>query len=502
MILNPARWTLRSKLLASIVTLFIVVLSLIGAATVLSMRTSLMKQVDQQLIDVERAVGGGPAGTTELGGPADKDSHPRAPGLGGSVLRLTLDASSTPHSLVVDQNYVSSATGTQLTLSQAQIRSLATADLGTTPKTMDFDGSLGRYRVVRVPKPDGDIAFIGLPLAPIDDNIRALAGNIALMGLLGLVTIGGASFLLVRRNLRPLQQVAATAERVSELPLGRGDVRTDERVPVALTDDHTEVGTVGLALNNLLDHVDSALDARHESEMQVRQFVADASHELRTPLASIRGYAELSRREKEPVPVGVTHALGRIESEAGRMTTLVEDLLLLARLDAGRELEREPVDLTRVVVETVSDLHAAGPEHVWHLDLPEDLEDFPEVIGDEARLRQVVINLLANARRHTPAGTTVTAGLARRDDDVLLTVTDDGPGIPPEFMPHLFERFTRGDAARTRTEGSTGLGLSIVDAVVAAHHGTVRVESRPGRTCFTVSLPLEDPRPSSQEDRS
>ena len=260
MILNPARWTLRSKLLASIVTLFIVVLTLIGAATVLSMRTSLMKQVDQQLIDVERAVGGGPAGTTELGGPADKDSHRRAPGLGGSVLRLTLDASSTPDSLVVDQNYVSSATGTQLTLSQAQIRSLATADLGTTPKTMDFDGSLGRYRVVRVPKPDGDIAFIGLPLAPIDDNIRALAGNIALMGLLGLVTIGGASFLLVRRNLRPLQQVAATAERVSELPLGRGDVRTDERVPVALTDDHTEVGTVGLALNNLLDHVDSALD--------------------------------------------------------------------------------------------------------------------------------------------------------------------------------------------------------------------------------------------------
>lgn len=483
---NPARWPLRTKLLASIVVLFMAIIALIGAATVLTTRNSLMAQVDAQLSDVQHSLEG-PRSTDP-----DRNNegfHRAPPGLGGSMLRLTIDSSSTANSITTRENYVTSP-GSASTLSKAQVLTLWNSALGSHPKTVDLGKSLGSYRLVAVQRTDGDVTIIGLPLEPIDHNVTELARNIALMGLLGLVAVGGASFLLVRRNLRPLRRVAKTAERVSELPLGRGDARTDERVPAVDTDPRTEVGTVGLALNNLLDHVDSALDARHESELQVRQFVADASHELRTPLASIRGYAELSRREPQPVPSSVTHALGRIESEAGRMTTLVEDLLLLARLDAGRELERKPVDLTRVVVETLSDLHAAGPDHVWHLDLPDDVEDFPEVIGDEARLRQVVINLLANARRHTPAGTVVTAGLAQEGDNVLVTVTDNGPGIPAEFMPHLFERFTRGDAARTRTEGSTGLGLSIVDAVVAAHDGHVRVDSEPGFTRFTVSLPV------------
>lgn len=482
---NPAHWTLRSKLLASIVALFITILTLIATATVLTTRNSLMTQVDTQLNEVEHS----------LDGPGDVDpdhgfegGRRLPPGLSGSMLRVTFDSTSTSNAITTTENYVTSP-GSSSTLTKTQVLRLWNSSLGQRPQTVDLGASLGSYRLVAIQRADGDVTVVGLPLEPIDHNVTELARTIALLGLVGIVTIGGASFLLVRRNLRPLRRVAATAERVSELPLGRGDVRTDERLPSVDTDPRTEVGTVGLALNNLLDHVDSALDARHESEMQVRQFVADASHELRTPLASIRGYAELSRREPEPVPPAVTHALGRIESEAGRMTTLVEDLLLLARLDAGRELEREPVDMTRIVVETVSDLHAAGPEHVWHLDLPDDLEGFPEVVGDEARLRQVVINLLANARRHTPPGTVVTAGLAREGDDVLVSVTDDGPGIPAEFIPHLFERFTRGDAARTRTEGSTGLGLSIVDAVVTAHRGSVNVESEPGRTRFTVRLP-------------
>lgn len=481
---NPARWTLRTKLLASIVTLFVMILALIATATVLATRNSLMSQVDSQLSAVEHS----------LAAPSSTDPDHRfegrrlPPGLSGSMLRVTFDSSSTSTSITANENYVTSP-GSSSTLTTTQVLELWNSRLGHEPRTVDLGSSLGSYRLVAVQRADGDVTVVGLPMEPIEHNVAELARTIALLGLVGLVTVGGASLLIVRRNLRPLRRVAATAERVSELPLGRGDVRTDERVPAVDTDPRTEVGTVGLALNNLLDHVDSALDARHESEMQVRQFVADASHELRTPLASIRGYAELSRRETQPVPPTVTHALGRIESEAGRMTTLVEDLLLLARLDAGRELERAPVDMTRVVVETASDLHAAGPDHVWHLDLPDDLEDFPEVIGDEARLRQVVINLLANARRHTPPGTIVTAGLAREGDDVLVSVTDDGPGIPAEFIPRLFERFTRGDAARTRTEGSTGLGLSIVDAVVTAHAGRVHVESEPGRTRFTVRLP-------------
>jgi two-component system OmpR family sensor kinase len=218
----------------------------------------------------------------------------------------------------------------------------------------------------------------------------------------------------------------------------------------------------------------------------VRQFVADASHELRTPLAAIRGYAELTRRSGAAAPPDVTYALGRVESEAARMTTLVEDLLLLARLDAGRPLAAEVVDLVPLVVHAVSDAHVAGPGHDWQLDLPDDPV---QVIGDGARLHQVVANLLANARTHTPQGTRVTVGVRGDGDLVRLTVADNGPGIPPELLPHVFQRFARGDESRSRTAGSTGLGLAIVDAVVSASGGRVDVDSDSGGTTFTVTLP-------------
>ncbi len=256
--------------------------------------------------------------------------------------------------------------------------------------------------------------------------------------------------------------------------------------PQSDTDPRTEVGQVGLALNTMLDNVEGALNARQASETRVRQFVADASHELRTPLASIRGYAELSRREKDPVPAGVTHALGRVESEAQRMTSLVEDLLLLARLDEGRPLDQEPVDLTMLAVDAVSDAHAASRDHEWQLDVPDEPIT---VVGDQARLHQVLTNLLANARVHTPAGTAVVTSLRHEGDQVRMSVTDNGPGIPESLQDKVFERFTRGDDARARSTGSTGLGLSIVSAVGAAHGGRVEVESRPGRTSFSVLLP-------------
>jgi two-component system OmpR family sensor kinase len=227
--------------------------------------------------------------------------------------------------------------------------------------------------------------------------------------------------------------------------------------------------------------------AREASENKVRQFVADASHELRTPLASIRGYSELTRRGGHELPDDVVRALGRIESESIRMTSLVEDLLLLARLDAGRELVLSEVDLVPVVADAVADAHAAGPDHEWRLDAP------PEpvvVLGDGGRLHQVVGNLLANARTHTPEGTHVEVRLAVEGDDAVVTVADDGPGIPDDLRPVLFERFARGDNSRSRHTGSTGLGLAIVAAVVDAHQGSVEVESRPGDTRFTVRLPL------------
>lgn len=267
-----------------------------------------------------------------------------------------------------------------------------------------------------------------------------------------------------------------------------------ERVPEAEADPRTEVGQVGAALNRMLGHVGSALEVRQESETRVRQFVADASHELRTPLASIRGYAELTRRGREETGPDTRHALGRIESEAERMTGMVEDLLLLARLDAGRPLRHESTDLSPVVVDAVSDARAAGERgqrgHHWRLNLPDE----PATVhGDPTRLHQVLVNLLANARTHTPSGTTVTVRVRVRAAAghpwVTLEVEDDGPGIPPQLLPHVFERFARGDASRSRGAGSTGLGLAIVQAVVAAHGGRVEVSSVPGRTVFAVHLP-------------
>jgi len=291
----------------------------------------------------------------------------------------------------------------------------------------------------------------------------------------------------VRLALRPLQRVTATATRVAQLPLDRGEVALDDRVPSGDSDPRTEVGRVGAALNRMLDHVNLALESRQASERKVRQFVADASHELRTPLASIRGYSELTRRSGQELPPDAMHALGRIESESVRMTGLVEDLLLLARLDEGRELKMEPVDLTMLLVDAVSDAHAAGRDHVWDLELPDEPL---EAIGDEPRLRQVITNLLANARVHTDAGTTVVVALAAEGDRAVVTVTDNGPGIPAELQGTMFERFARGDSSRFRGTGSTGLGLAIVAAVVAAHHGEVTVDSKPGRTEFRVALPL------------
>jgi two-component system OmpR family sensor kinase len=222
----------------------------------------------------------------------------------------------------------------------------------------------------------------------------------------------------------------------------------------------------------------------------VRQFVADASHELRTPLASIRGYSELTRRGGHDLPPDVVRSLARIESESIRMTSLVEDLLLLARLDAGRELVIGEVDLVALVVDAVSDAHAAAPDHEWRLGTP----DSPVIVtGDVGRLHQVIANLLANARTHTPSGTRVSTTLAVDSEFAVITVGDDGPGISRGLLPVLFERFARGDGSRSRTTGSTGLGLAIVVAVVEAHAGTVGVESKPGDTRFVVRIPLRLP---------
>jgi two-component system, OmpR family, sensor kinase len=298
-----------------------------------------------------------------------------------------------------------------------------------------------------------------------------------------------AGALILRRNLRPLSRVAATAARVTTLPLASGSVALPERLPESDTRAPDELGRVSTALNRLLDHVEGSLAARHASQMRARQFVADASHELRTPLASIRGYAELLLRQQSAgrtAPAQVAHGLGRVESEAIRMSALVDELLLLARLDTRRALELREVDLTVLVFDAVSDARAAAPDHRWQVDLP---CYGVWVCGDAMRLHQIIANLLANVHTHTPDGTTATVRLRVEAGTAVLSVHDDGPGIPTDLRAHVFERFVRGDTSRSRSAGNTGLGLAIVAAVVAAHEGRVSVTSRPGCTEFTVRLP-------------
>jgi two-component system OmpR family sensor kinase len=221
--------------------------------------------------------------------------------------------------------------------------------------------------------------------------------------------------------------------------------------------------------------------------MKVRRFVADASHELRTPLTAIRGYAELTRPMRPDAPAQLRYALERVESEAERMTAMVEDLLMLARLDAGRELARDPVDLTHLLLDVVSDAVASSPEHHYELKLPD--EPFT-VTGDASRLHQVFANLLANSRVHTPPGTRVVVVLSSSDPGTAVVTVLDGPGIDARLLPTIFERFARGAESRHRVAGSTGLGLAIVRAIVESHHGAVQVTSRPGQTAFIVRLPL------------
>ncbi len=470
-------WTLRAKIVASMLALFTVIAVVTGAVTVLSLQAYLNNQIDRQLLDsAGRITGpGGRMGMDDLRCTNRTDRH--GPGDQGLVALFNTGG--------VGMGTATTGTGGCVDLSDSQLAALDAADLGSTAKTVNLGDDLGEYRAIAAPG-SGYIRVLGLPLGPAEKATRNAVSTAIATTAVGLGAVALAGTWLVRRNLRPLDRVAATATAVAALPLDQGKVALAERVPEQYTDTRTEVGKVGSAVNEMLDHISEALTARHQSEQRVRQFVADASHELRTPLASIKGYAELTRRENEPVPGSVGHAIGRIESEATRMSSLVEDLLLLARLDAGRPLEQGAVDLSQVVIDAVSDAHAASPRHGWELDLPDEPV---EVVGDPARLHQIVANLLANARTHTPEGTTVRTSVAKEWHQAVLTVRDNGPGVPEALQPNVFQRFARGDSSRNRAAGSTGLGLSIVAAVAGAHGGTVELSSRPGDTSFVVRLP-------------
>ncbi|MDL5202535.1 HAMP domain-containing sensor histidine kinase [Streptomyces sp. ALI-76-A] len=488
--------TLRSRLVVASVVLIAVVCAVIGTVTTLALRSHLYEQLDGQVREVAaRASGdfeppGGKGGDAKNPGPPPKRTLDQLV-LNGPQPRGTVAAQVVKGSVTegrVGEKNADDYEMDAVELTAAQLKALDSVPEDDNAHTVEIPG-LGDYRVTYADGPNGTY-YVAIPTAETDSTVTTLILVELSVTAAGLVAAGIAGYVLVGVATRPLRKVAATATRVSELPLHTGEVNLSERVPESETDPHTEVGQVGAALNRMLDHVHGALHARQQSETRVRQFVADASHELRTPLASIRGYAELTRRGREQVGPDTRHALGRIESEAGRMTFLVEDLLLLARLDAGRPLQFEQTDLVPLVVDTISDARAAGPDHNWRLDLPDE----PALVSaDAARLQQVLVNLLANAGKHTPPGTTVTARVQRRGPWLCVDVEDDGQGIPPELLPRVFERFARGDSSRSRASGSTGLGLAIVQAVATAHEGAVTVDSVPGRTVFTLHLPAPGP---------
>ncbi|MGC9665534.1 sensor histidine kinase [Planosporangium sp. 12N6] len=490
---RPATWTLRAQLIAALVGLVAVVSVMIGVGTTQAVYRFQVAQIDQQLNDAANRMSSAfrdhrgrlPADQPRPGQPPDDQLPPDhltdEPGQGaGTLLAHIVDGE------VGDAGRREIDTNIRRDLPVAEYPVLTSLPVDGRPYTRNL-GDFGDYRLVAVHAADNDVLITGRPLADVYMFRYWLVAMETAIAIGAALIAAGLGTMIVRRTLRPLNRVAATAARVAELPLDRGEVALSVRVPDI--DPRTEVGRVGAALNRMLGHVAAALAARQASETRVRHFVADASHELRTPLAAIRGYAELTGRFRDSVPPDVAYALARVHSETTRMTTLVEDLLLLARLDSGRPLEREQVDLTRLVIDAVSDAHVAARDHTWRLDLPDEPVTVP---GDPARLHQVLANLLANARTHTPPGTTVVTSLTATGDEVTVTVVDDGPGIPADLLPEVFDRFARGDSSRSRAAGSTGLGLAIVAAVVEAHHGRVEVASRPGRTAFTVRLPCRD----------
>ncbi|GEL99468.1 sensor histidine kinase [Cellulomonas terrae] len=486
-------WTLRRRLVVVVVALVAVVAAAMGTLSTLALRSSLTTQLDEKVVAAHRRTVDGPTfGSAARGGdevvvPPPPVGGPYRPGQEAGTVTVEQPAGTDPADLAPAQAYTITDDGSSIALDEAQIAQLLALPTGE-PVTVTL-GGLGSYRALSSTAPSGT-TVTALPTASVTSTVTSFVAVEVVVAALALLVAAAAGLVLVRRELRPLDRVVGTANRVARLPLDRGEVVLADRVPARDTDPATEVGQVGAALNKLLGHVELALGARHESESQVRQFVADASHELRTPLASIRGYAELVRRSPDEVPVSALQAMSRVESESERMTALLEDMLLLARLDAGRPLATEPVDLTVLAIDAVTDAHAAGPDHDWRLDLPsEDALEDALVLGDDHRLRQVLANLLSNARLHTPAGTAVTVRVRRSRDQVVLQVADDGPGIPPALRESLFQRFTRGDASRNSATGSTGLGLAIVHAVVTAHAGSITVSSTGNGTTFTVTLP-------------
>jgi two-component system, OmpR family, sensor kinase len=481
--------TLRTRLIAGVLVLLAGACLAIAIATNITLSGFLVDRLDQNLVSAGGRLDVSlehPGGQDIPGGRSLPSGDPGFEGQVVGTLVVRIANGSIALAVVVNDS-AGQVSLRDVTLTGAD-RSLLMHLVPDGRPTSARLSSLDDYRLRATRSQDGDIHITGLALGDLESTVHRLEATELIVFAAALLLTGLAGAGWVRLSLRPLHRVTTTANQVSTMSLGSGAVDLPHRVPE--TDPRTEVGQLGAAFNQMLGHVETALEQREASEARLRRFVADASHELRTPLTGIRGYAELALRSTEPVPDEVGHALARVESEAVRMGRLVDDLLLLARLDTGRPLEHKDVDLSRLVIEVTSDARVAGPDQRWSLDLPDE----PIVVrGDEHRLHQVVANLLSNARIHTPAGTSVLTRLTADQEvggQVLLSVIDNGPGIPEALQTDIFERFVRADDSRSRAVGSTGLGLSIARAVVKAHGGSLTLVSDKGSTEFRIALPV------------
>jgi len=507
--------SLRTRLLLGLGAVALVALIAADLATYSSLKSFLTSRVDQQLDTTQDSIvqamyhpGGPPAGPapgSSQPGPSEPDNGSQPSGSSGSGYPDTGDAASMFQRLapgtfvallkpdgtvITEQAYVEEG-GTRLEPRIPPHPASASGTNSNRPQPSTYfnstciqDGA-SSFRVSATPIPNGDILVVALPLSGEHQTLdRLLKIELAVTGG-ALILAGLIGWWTVRVGLRPLSAIERTAAAISQGQLGR-------RVPGETP--KTEVGRLAHVINTMLGRIEGAFATRdatlsdlRRSQGTLRQFVSDASHELRTPLAAVSAYAELFERGANRHPDDLSRVMAGIRAETARMGELVDDLLLLARMDEGRPLEQVPVELVGVAAEAVHAAAAVGPAWDFRLDASEPVE----VVGDPARLRQVIDNLLSNVRAHTPPGTTATVTVGRRHDTVVLKVQDDGPGITAEEADRLFERFYRADESRSRSSGGSGLGLSIVWAIVAAHKGTVSASPRQGGGSeFTVTLPV------------
>ena len=483
---SPIRtWSLRSRL-----TLGVVILTAIGffSASLVTqslLKNYLTKEVDNQLKIItdgtfERIQQSGIAHEVHEGRHGDDGGRPIDKGLGTPLNRIPTSASLT---LLDARGTVIGGIGGDLNAAPISnyLTGLLPAEVashGEKPFTIDAPGADFRVIARALPNNAGTVVA-AQSLRDLNRTTSRLGYLFVLIGLALLLLIALAARTVIKVSLRPLEDAEQTAE---EIAAGNLSARMPDANP------STEVGRLVTSLNAMLARIEDAFSVRTESENKLRRFVADASHELRTPITAIRGFSELHRQGAVTGEKETTELIGRIENESKRMGSLVEDLLLLARLDQAREMESKPVDINKVVEDAVISARAAGPDHPVTLNTS-DSEIF--TLGDEVRIHQVVANLLANARAHTPAGTPITVSVKSTDAGVEISVADKGPGLSEQDQKKIFERFYRADSSRSRTgpDGS-GLGLSIVDAVMRAHGGSVSVESTPGEgATFTLLFP-------------